>query len=181
MSDPVEGLLIRLARPDEVAMLADIERAAGEMFRDVGLDAIADDDEPPAEMYLAAIADGTVWTAELDGAAAGYAWTTDLGEPGSPAPHLEQVSVPPEHGGQGIGTALVAETVAWARTIGGHELTLTTFRDVPFNRPWYERRGFVVVPDDRLSTRLRAVRAHEAERGIDVAPRVVMRRAVGDA
>ena len=181
MTEAIDGLAIRLARPDEVDALAGLERAAGEMFRQVGLDAIADDPEPPAESYLDAIAAETIWMAELGGEPVGYAWGEDLGGLGDPSPHLEQVSVPPAYGGRGIGTALVEETVAWARRVGGHELTLTTFRDVPFNRPWYEHRGFQVVADEELSERLRAVRAHETERGIDVAPRVVMRRAVGDA
>jgi len=181
LTDAVEGLVIRFARTDEVDVLAEIERVAGEMFRDVGLDVIADDPEPPAGMYLAAIGMDAIWVAELDGKMVGYTWVEDLGGPDDPAPHLEQVSVRPECGGRGIGTALVEEAVAWARRVGGQALTLTTFRDVPFNGPWYERRGFRVVPDDQLDPRLRAVRAHEAERGIDVAPRVVMRRPVDRA
>ncbi len=139
-----------MARSDEVDTLVEVEAAAGEMFRDVGLDAIADDDEPAAEDLLTAIAAQTIWVAEVGGRVVGYAWTLDLGRPGRPLPHLEQLSVRPEHGGRGIGTVLVEEAMRWARRQGGTDLTLTTFRDVWFNRPWYERRGFEVLSDDHL-------------------------------
>ena len=51
--------------------------------------------------------------------------------------HLEQLSVLPEHGGRGIGTALLDAVAAWATARGDAEVTLTTFRDVPFNAPLY--------------------------------------------
>ena len=33
----------------------------------------------------------------------------------------------------------------WAKGVSGGRVTLQTFVDVPWNRPWYERRGFRVV------------------------------------
>jgi hypothetical protein len=58
-------------------------------------------------------------------------------------------------------------------------VTLTTFRDVPWNRPFYERRGFEVIGEEALTPALRARReAEHEELGLDRDLRVVMRRRV---
>jgi hypothetical protein len=57
-------------------------------------------------------------------------------------------------------------------------VTLTTFRDVPWNRPWYERLGFRVLGEDELGPELRARRDEEEHLGLPAALRVCMRRDV---
>ena len=64
----------------------------------------------------------------------------------------------------------------WATNQGHAEITLTTFRDVPFNAPLYAKRGYEIVPEDEWTDDLRGVVAREAEHGLDVTQRVVMRR-----
>ena len=49
-------------------------------------------------------------------------------------------------------------------------MTLTTFRDVPFNAPFYARVGFVEAHDARL----KALLENEVARGVAIAPRVAM-------
>lgn len=132
---------------------------------------VAADDPPDAATYRAAVDDGRIWVAD-DGTIVGYAWAIDL----DGQPHLEQLSVLPDRNGRGVGTALIEAVVGWARRRGGESLTLSTFRDVPFNGPFYERRGFVTVPDGELGERFEALRRHEAELGLDVDARVIMRR-----
>lgn len=58
-------------------------------------------------------------------------------------------------------------------------LTLTTFSDVPWNRPYYERLGFRVLDEVELSPGLRRIRREEAQRGLDRWGRVAMRRRLG--
>jgi hypothetical protein len=53
-------------------------------------------------------------------------------------------------------------------------LSLTTFREVPWNRPFYERLGFVEIPRDTMRPELAAVVSEEADRGLDRDARVVM-------
>ena len=53
-----------------------------------------------------------------------------------PAAHIEQVSVHPNHAHQGIGRALIEKAASWAIAHGHHELTLTTYVDVPWNGPY---------------------------------------------
>jgi hypothetical protein len=55
-------------------------------------------------------------------------------------------------------------------------LTLTTYVDVPWNGPYYERLGFRAVADGDVSTGMRAIREQELRRGLDAWPRAVMAR-----
>ena len=59
----------------------------------------------------------------------------------SPRPStLEEIDVHPDHGRRGLGRRLVSAVCAWAARGGHRWLTLTTFRDVPFNMPFHARR-----------------------------------------
>jgi len=162
--------VIRPAVGGDLAQLSDIERRAGELFRAIGMTDIADA-EPYAEDELATAAALLVATDE-DDAPIGYAM---VGLVDGHA-HLDQLSVVPERGGQGIGTQLLDAVAAWARERGHAEVTLTTFRDVAFNAPVYAKRGYTVVPEDEQTPALRALVAHEATLGLDPTARVVMRR-----
>ncbi len=58
------------------------------------------------------------------------------------AAHLEQLSVHPHHAGRGIGRSLLRAGCQWAAEQGYPELTLATYRDVPWNGPFYASEGF---------------------------------------
>ncbi|WP_159939826.1 MULTISPECIES: GNAT family N-acetyltransferase [unclassified Nocardiopsis] len=89
-------------------------------------------------------------------------------------PHLEQLAVCPEHGRRGVGGALLEAVCAEAAAAGHARLTLTTFRDLPWNGPWYAARGFGVLPRRAWGPGL--VRLWDSEEDIRVLPRVVMAR-----
>ncbi|MEV3855601.1 GNAT family N-acetyltransferase [Streptomyces sp. NPDC050095] len=166
-------MIIRAAEPADLPRLQAIETAAGELFRPLGMAAIADD-EPPAleelERYRRA---GHAWVAaEDDGTPVAYL----VGEPVDGAFHIEQVTVHPDAARRGVGRALVARAADCARDQGLAGLSLTTFTDVPWNAPYYERLGFHRLADAELTPGLRAVRAQEAAIGLDRWPRVCMRR-----
>ena len=59
---------------------------------------------------------------------------------------------------------------------GFESVTLTTYVDVPWNGPYYERCGFRWLRDAEITPGLRALREEEARRGLDVRPRGCMRR-----
>jgi hypothetical protein len=64
--------------------------------------------------------------------------------------------------------------IGWAKSRRFHAITLTTFRDVPWNGPFYGSLGFVVT--ETLTPQLTRIRQDERERGIDAfGPRVAMR------
>ncbi|MFB9236010.1 GNAT family N-acetyltransferase [Plantactinospora siamensis] len=168
-------MLIRNARDDELALLLDLERAAGASFREIGMAEIADDDPgSPAELagYQRA---GRAWVATDD---------TDrpiaylIAEPVDGNLHIEQVSVHPDWAHRGIGRALLEHAAAVAAETGAAALTLTTFRDVPWNGPYYRRLGFRYLTEAEESPGLRRIRRHEAEHGLDRWPRACMRREI---
>ena len=55
-----------------------------------------------------------------------------------------------------------------------HGVTLTTFRTVPFNGPFYAALGFVEQPLDQAPAQLREVFRQELPEGIDAAARMLM-------
>jgi predicted N-acetyltransferase YhbS len=93
--------------------------------------------------------------------------------------HLEEIDVHPDHAGQRLGARLLDAAAAWARELGHTEITLTTFRHVPWNAPYYERIGFRVVERERWSEGVAERVAREARNGLDPERRVVMRRPIG--
>ncbi|MFI7383794.1 GNAT family N-acetyltransferase [Streptomyces sp. NPDC049813] len=166
-------MILRSATAAELPRLQDIEVAAGAAFRPLGMDAVADD-EPPALAELEAFRRaGHCWVAAAgDGTVLAYL----IGLPVDGAFHVEQVTVDPAAARRGIGRALLAHAADRARAAGLAAPTLTTFADVPWNAPYYERLGFQRLTDRALTPGLRAVRAAEAAHGLDRWPRVCMRR-----
>jgi len=165
--------VIRTASLTDLPVLRDIERAAGEPFRALDMATIADDEPPTIGELTEFQRAGRAWV-WVDGAdhPAAYVLTDVI----DGYAHIEQVSVHPGHSRRGVGSALMDHVAQWgaARDLAG--LTLTTFANVPWNAPYYERLGFRVLADDELSPGLREIRANEAGRGLDAWPRVAMRR-----
>jgi GNAT superfamily N-acetyltransferase len=122
--------------------------------------------------FREAQAQGRLWVA-LDGdVPVGFAHVEVFS---TRAAHLEEVDVHPAHGRRGLGTRLVVAVREWAARSGYRELTLTTFREVPWNMPFYARLGFQEVPTGELTSDLMSVVRDETRRGLDPARRVVMR------
>jgi ribosomal protein S18 acetylase RimI-like enzyme len=92
--------------------------------------------------------------------------------------HLDELTVAPEHGRHGIGRALVDEVVQWTAAQGLPSLTLTTYRDVPWNAPYYKKLGFHIVSP--LTPALQALIDEQATWGLEPSLRVVMRRSLSD-
>lgn len=168
--------VIRLARHRDLERLQRLELAAGAPFRELGMDAIADDEPPSIESLASFQRGGRAWVA-VDQSDAAVAYLLVAAIDGEA--HIEQVSVHPAWGRRRLGSDLIETAAEWARANALPALTLTTFDQVPWNRPYYERLGFEVVDERTLGPGLRAVRAGESERGLDRWPRVVMRRPIG--
>ena len=163
---------IRPARPDDGPALQDIERRAGERFRDIGMPEIADDDPPSLEVLDGYADAARSWVAAgADHLPVGYLLVDVV----DGCAHVEQVSVDPDHQGAGIGRALLDHVRRWAASSGLAAVTLTTFRDVPWNAPLYRHLGFRDLDEDELGPELRERRDQEAEHGLDPTIRVCMR------
>lgn len=162
---------ITAARPRDLGQLPLIELAAAELLRGYAPDAVLSETTSHSVLAAAARA-GRLWVALENDTAVGFAHVEVL-EPG--AAHLEELDVLPPHGRRGLGTRLVQHACSWAARNGFDSVTLTTFRDVPWNMPFYTRLGFEIVPHSLLSPTLRGIVAEEARRGLDPFRRVVMR------
>ncbi|MFJ5211999.1 GNAT family N-acetyltransferase [Streptomyces nigra] len=164
---------IRSVLASELGVLQEIERAAGGLFREVGMVEVAEDEPLSVEVLEGYRRAGWAWVGcDPEDRPVGYL----VAEPVDGALHVEQVSVHPGAARRGVGRALLAYAQERAREAGLGGLTLTTFAQVPWNGRYYERLGFRVLAAGELTPGLRAVRAREAESGLDRWPRVCMRR-----
>jgi GNAT superfamily N-acetyltransferase len=164
VADPAVDRGIRVASPDEFGLLRQIELEADRLFESVGIGPFSNSDE---EDHLA----GSAVVLATGTPAVGFASVENV----DGLAHLWQVSVHPDAGRQGRGRALVEAVCEWARSNGYRAVTLTTFRDVAWNGPFYARLGF--RPIHVLSAGLLAIREHERAIGDDdFGPRIAMRK-----
>ena len=165
------AVVIQEAQEGCEARLQQVERLSGEMFRSVGLAEIADDEPASAEELRAYISQGRCWIAVEADEIVGYLLIDAI----DGNAHVEQVSVVPDRQGLGVGRSLIDAAEQWAMERGMPALTLTTFADVPWNRPLYEHLGFRVMDEQEIGPELRELREIEASRGLDPDVRVCMR------
>ena len=122
---------VRAAGPADLPVLAGIELSGEAMFAGAGIVLPAG----PATVDEAIEHGADVWV--IDDPPVAFAAVTVL----DGHPHLEQISVRADQVRQGIGSLLLADVVRRY----GPGLTLLTFRDVPWNGPFYSSEGFVEV------------------------------------
>jgi GNAT superfamily N-acetyltransferase len=140
---------IRTAQPDELDTFRAIDDDASSLLAAHGieLDLSPEHEFARAEQarWLRAAEWGRVFVA-VDAAEArlGFA-ALDLvdGEP-----YLDQLAVRTAAMRRGVGAALLAHAAVWAKAQAGSALWLTTYSHLPFNRPYYERHGYLVVPEE---------------------------------
>ncbi|GAB2740010.1 GNAT family N-acetyltransferase [Sinomonas soli] len=167
---------IRPVRGDDLQALQDIEGAAGEAFRGLGMAEIADDHPPSLDALRRFQREGLAWVAVEDrNAPVAYL----LARLVDGCLHIEQVSVHPGHSRRGVGRALLDHASRWAEGHGVPALTLSTFASVPWNAPYYRRLGFRAIHAPALGPGLVRIRAEEESLGLTRWPRLFMRRGVG--
>ena len=94
--------------------------------------------------------------------------------------HVAQLAVHADHARKGIGRALLVAAKAWAQEAGFRSITLTTFKDVPFNAPFYATCGFTALASGQWGAGLAAIRKKEQELGLGSAgPRIAMVATLG--
>jgi GNAT superfamily N-acetyltransferase len=169
----MDSYLVRAARPDDLPHLAAIEKAALVMFARVGLLELVDGmvlDLAEVQRYHA---EGFVAVGEhnRDGLV-GFVVVRPLGG----AAHVQEMDVRPEHTGRGLGRRMLETAMAWAGAAGYSAATLTTFRDVPWNAPFYARCGFRELALADASPDLLELRRLEGTYGLPNDIRILMKR-----
>jgi GNAT superfamily N-acetyltransferase len=165
------GYAIARARPSDLAALAAIELAAAALLEGHAPASVLRETTSEAALRAAQAA-GRLWVALEGDAPVGFALVEVLP---SGRPHLQELSVDPRHGRRGVGSALVRAVCEWTRRSAAGEITLTTFRDVPWNLPFYARLGFEEIPRAELGPELAGLVREEARRGLDPERRAAMR------
>jgi len=167
---------VRRATDEDCPHLPEIERSSGELFRhEPGLEWIADDTVQSVEQHRALLATGLALVAEVDG----FGLTAFLnGEPAADALHIWQIAVHHDQQRRGLGRTLINSAQDYAADRGINALTLTTFRDIAWNEPFYRKLGFVTLEEAELSPRLRAILTAEGRAGMPLARRCAMRKPV---
>ncbi|MCR5875724.1 GNAT family N-acetyltransferase [Phenylobacterium sp. J426] len=102
---------------------------------------------------------GTLWVVESEGQVVAFLAATATGD----RLHIDEVDVDLGAQGRGVGRRLIGHVVRWARDAGLAQLSLTTFRSVPWNGPFYASLGFV---EDARLPELQAILAAEADKGL---------------
>lgn len=167
---------LRLAKPEDADALPDIERAAGRLFEhdpdlsDFDMDMVREPDE-----LRKLIARGHSLVAESGGAIIGFL----VNQPFRRELHIWEISVHPRFQRGGIGAALMRACMIDARNTGFAAITLTTFSDIAWNAPFYERLAFETVEDLSAHPRLGRQLAAEARDGLPPDRRIAMIRFLG--
>jgi GNAT superfamily N-acetyltransferase len=188
---------VRLAQPQDIAALPDIERAAAQQFYPylewLNISEKLLENLTTLSFLRQAQVDGRLWVAavEVEFEAGAETEIEEQAEAESgPASvvgfivakfltqgcFIVELDVHPNHGRQGIGSALVEACCQNAQQQGVSQVLLTTFRRVPWNIPFYRRLGFEVLPPEQWSPEMMAIVQHEARYGFAPEKRAVMMR-----
>ena len=166
------NITLRATTLADTAALPAIERSAGQRFLLIPeLAWIADDQTISADQHRAFVAAGMSWLAQVDEHPVGFLVAETLGS----SLFIAELSLHLEWQGKGIGRRLIGYVAEQARAKGYTSLTLTTFRDVPWNAPLYARLGFEMLADETLPALLRQKREDEAAHGQTYELRCAMR------
>jgi GNAT superfamily N-acetyltransferase len=156
----------------DLCALPFIESQAAKLFSGHPLTAALRLEESAPRDFAEPHARGMLWVARDEtGMPVAFAFV-EAGESGW---HLEEMDVLPEFSRRGIGAELLRVVIENARARGATQLTLTTFRDIPWNAPYYARLGFAIIEDAELPGDLRERVAREERAGLPRALRVAMR------
>lgn len=148
-----------------------IEQAAASMFSEADLPLHIRYRVTDRATLVAAQREGRLWVAlNANGRVVGFAHACIIDEQA----HLDEMDVDPDYGRRGIGTELVRTVEQWAIDEGFDELTLVTFRHLPWNAPFYAKHGFEIVDDDEQGDEMRDLLRQEAKAGLKSVNRVCM-------
>ena len=157
-------------------MLDAIEKAAGTIFSPGSLPENVLAERVPHDVFMQAVEQGrllvVVNAAQIP---VGFAFWQEID--GSAL--LALIEVDPQHGQKGLGTALVVAIINQTAKAGFHHLYLTTFADIPWNAPFYQKLGFVLADPEEQPDCIKD--ALVEERGKGLSNRVAMRYVIHPA
>ena len=166
---------IDAAGPSDIPRLIEIDKEAGRLFEPTGLlSAAALDDHVPEDVLIEALRKNLLILARHEDAKpVGFALVS-LRED---CLYLDQISVSPAFGKRGIGTKLMRHVEVRAIEFDRLSIVLSTFRDVPWNAPFYSSLGYKIIKRRHMQPFMLSI--EDAQRPfMDVSKRVFMRKRV---
>jgi predicted N-acetyltransferase YhbS len=167
------AVTFRFAGPHDANAIRTIEFEAGQRFLSVDMAGIAD--APPMDLELVErkiAAREIIVAVAADATCAGFV----MFEPQPTRIYVQELDVLTSHAGQRIGAALIEQVAQIARAQRLTQLILSTYREVPWNAPYYRRLGFRDIEEAELDAALIARCDAHIARGLDESKRVFMRR-----
>lgn len=164
--------VIHASEPRDFIHFDAIERAAGALFVDAGLPEIASHEPTDLEFIEAAARAGAVFVAKAEDTPVGFILSAPLGR----AMHIYELSVHPAHGKKGLGRKLVDSVCMSAAESGFSFVTLSTFRDLPWNGPFYRSCGFRELARHEWTPALLLAHYREEDLGLPLDRRCFMRK-----
>jgi GNAT superfamily N-acetyltransferase len=165
------GYTIRSARVEELTLLAHIEQSAAIRFLDTPYAFLVDAKLLPLDFMQQRFQVGQVWVvADRRDVVIGYAVTREVDD----TLYLQEIDIEPKHGQKGLGYSLVDTVRSWAKLSGYSVMSLSTFRDIPWNAPFYSKLGFRILDESELTAGFQQIRLQEREAGLPISQRVIM-------
>ena len=167
------GFNIRRARFSDIQFLGPVERSAAELFRSANLDFLVDGSTVDPKLFAAMIDSQHLWVAcdYMD-----YPIGFSGGERVEGNFHLVEISVAQDFQGKGVGRALMEEMENDVRREGYKAISLTTYRNLSWNGPWYSRLGFVEMNPLEMGRAYLEILENERKHGFDMSARCLMRK-----
>jgi len=174
----VRGYTVRLAEEEDILVLPAVERAAAQRFLpylaqlEISVEQL--EGLTPLTFLRRSQAEKRLWVAVPtdESTPIGFIVAKFLPE----SCFIIELSVHPDHGRRGVGSALISACCQSASFRGAARVTLTTFRYVPWNIPFYQRSGFKILTAEHWSPAVKAIVEHEDRYGFLTKHRVVMAR-----
>ncbi|MEE4317531.1 MAG: GNAT family N-acetyltransferase [Erythrobacter sp.] len=166
---------LRLARPADAAAMPAIEQAAAVAFAaEPGLEHLDFTRTRSEADFARLIRKGHCLVVHVNDGAGETMAGFLVAEPFRRELHIWEMDVAPAFQRRGIGAGLVRAAMVDARNSGFRALTLTTFRDVAWNGPFYARLGFEEVTALDAHLRLAGELANEVDDGLPADRRCAM-------
>lgn len=172
----VPNFSIRKARSEDIPLLGPVERSAAEIFRTVNLGSLADDETTVAPSILATMVDSNHLLVAVNESDQPIGFVGGMDIDGNF--HIVEISVAQAVQGKGVGSALMAEMTRQVKEEKFMVMTLTTYRNVAWNGPWYKKMGFQEVTAEEMGKEYLKIWDVESQHGHDMASRCVMRKSL---
>lgn len=164
-------LNLRNTTTADIPTLQTLEALAAQRFLAIPeLAILAHSEVTDSQLHEQCIIQRLSWLVEdARGSVLGFCYAQELAD----SLYLAEISSHPAARGMGVGHMLVAHTRKIAADRGLPGVTLTTYRDIPWNAPWYQRQGFIVLEASSFCSELRDIVQSQAA-ALKLLPRCVM-------